>query len=32
MDRKGKDFDKLLMEYDKAASEEKKWRYKVIEL
>mgnify|MGYP001614336053 CR=1 FL=1 len=32
VDRKGKDFDKLLREYDKAAAEEKKWRYKVNEL
>jgi len=32
VNRKGKDFDKLLKEYDKASAEEKKWRYKVNEL
>ena len=32
VNRKGKDFDKLLKEYDKAAAEEKKWRFKVNEL
>lgn len=32
INRKGKDFDKLLKEYDKAYAEEKKWRYKVNEL
>lgn len=32
VDKKGKDFDKLLKEYDKASAEEKKWRYQVNEL
>lgn len=32
VNKKGKDFDKLLKEYDKASAEEKKWWYKVNEL
>ena len=32
VDRKGKDFDKLLKEYDDAATEEKKWGYRANEL
>jgi hypothetical protein len=32
VNKKGKDFDKLLKEYDNASAEEKKWRYKVNEL
>ncbi|HBB66907.1 MAG: hypothetical protein A2X28_04800 [Elusimicrobia bacterium GWA2_56_46] len=32
MDKKSRDFDKLLKEYDQVSAEEKKWRYKGNEL
>jgi len=32
MDKKSRDFDKLLKDYDQASAEEKKWRYKGNEL
>lgn len=32
VDKKGKDFDRLLKAYDKASAEEKKWRYQANEL